>query len=208
VFVVSFDVRKLAVVFALATLVVAAPASAGVSKADRAGVNALLDKFIPQVLAGKDLKAGKALVGGYVGVDTIQRYPAAGTRFHGWLLNYATPGDVGFDITVQPVNKRKIGAWSFRGEAQKVHGVWKITDWYPVAQFQPLGKAAWVNGPNDLSPGAAGGLGPISRSTTYLFGLGALVAAILLVASALGFRKWLRTRSRVRAIERTLAGPR
>jgi hypothetical protein len=147
-----------------------------VSKADRAGVNALLDKFIPQVLAGKDLKAGKALVGGYVGVDTIQRYPAAGTRFHGWLLNYATPGDVGFDITVQPVNKRKIGAWSFRGEAQRLHGVWKITDWNPVAQFQPLGKAALVNGPNDLSPGAAGGLGPISRSTTYLLGLGSLVA--------------------------------
>jgi hypothetical protein len=65
-----------------------------------------------------------------------------------------------------------------------------------------------VNGPNDLSPGAAGGLGPISRGNAYLLGLGALVAAVLLVASALGFRKWLRTRSRVRAIERTLTGPR
>jgi hypothetical protein len=179
-----------------------------VSKADRAGVNALLDKFIPDVLAGKDLTAGKALVGGYVSVDTIQRYPAEGTRFHGWVLNYATPGDVGFDIIVQPVNKRKIGPWSFRAEAQKVHGVWKITDWYPVAQFQPVGKTAWVNGPNDLSPGARGGLGPITRSNAYLYVLGALVAAILCVASAFGFRKWLRTRSRVRAIQRTLAGPR
>jgi hypothetical protein len=201
---VSLDMKRLAFLVVLVAAVCAAPAQAGVSKTDRAAVNALLDKFIPDVVAGKDLRAGKALVGGYVSVDTIQRYPAEGTRFHGWLLNYATPGDVGFDIVVQPVNKKKTGAWSFRGEAQKVHGVWKIVDWYSVAQYQPVGKKAFVVGPNDFSPNARGGVDTKDTGLWIyvpLMGLGVLAV----IVGAFGLRHWVRTRSRVRAIERALA---
>jgi hypothetical protein len=196
--------KRAIVIAALLAVVAAAPAQAGISKADRASVNALLDRFIPDVLAGKDLRAGKSLVGGYVSVDTIQRYPAAPGRYHGWLLNYATPGDVGFDVVVQPVNKRKIGAWSFRAEAQRVHGAWKIVDWYPVAQFQPVGKRAFVNGPNDLSPTARGGLG-IKNTQNWLYVPFIGFGVLLLVVAAFGLNHWRRTRSKVRAIERALA---
>jgi hypothetical protein len=198
--------KRLAAVLVLA-LVCAAPAQAGISKSDRAAVNALLDRFVPDVVAGKDLKAGRALVGGYVSVPTIQRYPAAPGHFHGWLLNYATPGDVGFDLVVQPVNKKKLGAWSFRGEAQKVHGTWKIVDWYPVAEFQAVGKSAYVDGPNDLSPTARGGLG-VKNTQDWLYVPFVGFGVLLLLIAAFGARHWLRTRSRVRAIERTLAGQR
>lgn len=199
--------KRLAVLAALVALVAAAPAQARLSKADRAAVNQLLDKFIPAVLVGKDLNAGKALVGGYVTVDSVQHYPAEGTTFHGWLLNYASPGDVGFDITVQPVNKRKLGAWSFRAEAQKIKGRWVITDWYPVAQYQPVGKQAFVVGPNDFSPAARGG--PTVKNTGYwLYVPFAGLGLVLLVVAGLALSHWLRTRSKVRAIERTLASTR
>lgn len=199
--------KRLAAIVALLALVAAAPAQARLSRADRAAVNRLLDKFIPDVVAGKDLRAGRALVGGYVSIDTVQRYPAEGTTFHGWLLNYAAPGDVGFDIVVQPMNKRKTGAWSFRGEAQNVKGRWIITDWYPVAQYQPVGKEAFVVGPNDFSPAARAGLGV--RNTGYwLYVPFAVFGVLLVVVAAFGLRHGLRTRSRVRAIERKLAGPR
>ena len=198
--------KRALVVAALLAALAAAPAQAGVSKADRAAVNALLDRFVPDVLDGKDLRAGQALVGGYVSVDTIQRYPAAPGRYHGWLLSYATPGDVGFDLVVQPVNRRKTGAWSFRGEAQKVHGVWKIVDWYPVAQFQPVGKGAWVNGPNDLSPTARGGLG-VKNTQSWLYVPFIGFGVLMLIVAGFGVRHWLRTRSKVRAIERALARP-
>jgi hypothetical protein len=200
--------KRALVITALLAAVAAAPAQAGISKADRASVNALLDRFIPDVVAGKDLRAGKALVGGYVSVDTIQRYPAAPGRYHGWLLDYATPGDVGFDVVVQPVNKRKIGAWSFRGEAQKIGGRWKITTWYPVATFAPPGRTQTVLGPNDLGAANSASAAGTDRArlgswVLLLPGLG--LAALALGAIAFALQRWLRQRSRVRELQRSLA---
>ena len=137
-------------------------------KPDRAAINALLDEFIPAVVEQKDLRPGWDLTGGVLrvtsryrqwlpGNTSVQTYPAKGTRFHGYLVNYSYPGDVGFDILLQPT-KPSLGAWSFRAEAQKLGGRWKMTTWYPVATFAPPapGKTAQVVGPNDFGPGARG----------------------------------------------------
>jgi hypothetical protein len=176
-------------------------------KPPRAAINALLDHFIPDVLAGRDLRAGKAFVGGYVSVDTVQRYPVEGHDFHGWVLNYSYPGDVGFDILLQPT-KKSLGPWSFRAEAQRLHGRWKITDWYPVAEFQPPGKPARVDGPNDLSPAARGGASGSTSHMWYLWIVPAAAGALVVLATLFGVQRWLRQRSRVRAIERALASSR
>jgi hypothetical protein len=184
-----------------------AHAAARISPANRAAVNALLDRFVPAVVEGHDLRAGKQLVGGYVTVGTVQRYPAKPQNLHGWLLNYAQKDDVGFDLLLQPATK-SLGPWSFRGEAKKVHGTWKIVDWYPVAEFQPVGKAARVDGPNDFSPAARGGLTGSSNHLWYLWIVPSAVGALLLGLLAWGVQHRLRQRSRVRAIERTLAGSR
>ena len=80
--------------------------------------------------------------------------PCEGNDVHGWVLNYSYPGDVGFDLLLQSRNPKQ-GAWSFRAEAQKLGGTWKITSWYPVAEFAPPGQAGRVNGPADLGAGAA-----------------------------------------------------
>ena len=137
----------------------------------------------------------------------MQQYPAKGRTFHGWLANYAYPGDVGFDLLLQPTN-HSVGAWSFRAEAQKIHGTWRITTWYPVATFAPPGKTQTVLGPNDLgandsavAPGTnRGRLGPWALLVPVL-AIG-LVAAICF--GVVGVR-WARRRGRVRELQRALA---
>ena len=128
---------------------------------DRPAINALLDRFVPDVVVGKNLKAGWPLAAGYAravshrdwlrGETPIQRYPARGTTFHGWKVNYSYPREVGFDILLQPTST-KVGPWSIRAEAQKLGGKWRITTWYVVAQFAPRGKKAAVIGPERLRP--------------------------------------------------------
>src|SRR5690349_6287579 len=118
-------------------------------KPDRAALNALLDKFVPDVVLQKNLEEGWNLVGGasktvpyaqwVKGNTSVQTYPAKGTTFHGYVINYSYPGDVGFDLLLQPT-KKSLGAWSFRAEAKKLDGVWKIVTWYPVATFAPPGR--------------------------------------------------------------------
>ena len=149
-------------------------------KPDRAAITALLDEFIPAVVAQKDLKRGWQLVDGVAktvsykewikGNTSVQAYPAKGTHFPGWIVGYSYPGDVGFDILLQPT-KKSLGPWSFRAEAQKIHGHWKITTWYPVATYAPAGQTQTVLGPNDLGP--ANGSASASTSERPPFAVGA-----------------------------------
>lgn len=183
---------------------------------DRPAINALLDKFVPDVVVGKNLKAGWPLAGGYAravsyrdwlrGDTPIQRYPAKGTSFHGWKATYSYPADVGFDILLQP-SSTKVGPWSIRAEAQKLGGKWRITTWYVVAQFAPRGKKAAVIGPNDFGPASGPGLSAIKgRVPGWVLILPLVALGILaLVGGSYAGVRWLRRRSRIRAIERDLS---
>jgi len=186
-------------------------------KPDRAAIDKLLDRFIPAAVRQDDLQLGWDLSAGYArtvshaqwmrGNTSVQKYPAKGSHFRGWLVNYSYPGDVGFDILLQPTDP-KLGAWSFRAEAKKIDGRWKITTWYPVATYAPPGKTQTVLGPNDL-----GAANSASAPGTENSRLGAWVlvlpaaglALIALGAAAFVGSRWLRQRSRVREIQRTLA---
>jgi hypothetical protein len=204
----------LALCVALA-LPAAATAAPRVAKPDRAAINRLLDEFIPAAVAGKDLQRGWELSAGAArtvshaewmkGNTSVQRYPAAGTRFHGWLVNYVYPGDVGFDILLQPT-KASLGAWSFRAEAKKIKGRWRITTWYPVATFAPAGRTQTVLGPNDLGPAnSASAPAPGSRLGSWVLALpAAFVGGIALIGIGIAVTRGLRQRGRIRAIQRRL----
>jgi hypothetical protein len=212
--------RGLLVVLLALTLVPSALAdSKRVKPADRAAINKLLDEFIPAVVEQKDLKRGWDLVAGVEknvsykdwvrGNTPVQAYPAKGTTFHGWLVNYSSPGDVGFDILLQPTS-RKLGAWSFRAEAQKLGGKWRITTWYPVATYAPpaAGKTQTVLGPNDLGPGngAASSTTPKGRLGPWVLAVpGAALLVLALGALSFAGVRWARQRRRIRAIEQLLA---
>ena len=183
---------------------------------DRSAINALLDRFVPDVVVGKNLKAGWPLAAGYAravsyrdwlrGDTPIQRYPAKGTSFHGWKANYSYPTEVGFDILLQP-SSTTVGPWSIRAEAQKLGGKWRITTWYVVAQFAPRGKKAAVIGPNDFGPAGAPGLSTVKgRVPGWVLILPLVALGILaLLGGAYAGVRWLRRRSRIRAIERDLS---
>jgi hypothetical protein len=209
----------LRLLLAVALLALAVPVAAGADPSQmtpaRAAIGALLDEFIPDVVEQKNLKAGWDLAGGYAratshrdwlrGETSIERYPAKGTRFHGFIVNYAYAGDVGFDILLQPTTP-SLGARSFRAEAQKLGGRWRITTWYPVAEFAPPGKTQTVLGPNDLGPAN----GSAAAGGSHRLGAWALLVPVLLVGGigsvglAFAGARWQRTRTRVRTLEREL----
>jgi len=201
--------RRLLLVLLLA---LAVPASALADpkqvKPDRAAVGALLDEFVPAVVAGKDVKLGKTLVAGDA-TTYVQRYPARGKTFHGFLVNYSYPGDVGFDLLLQPTKaKSDMGAWSFRGEAKKIKGVWKIVSWYPVATFAPANRTQTVLGPNDLGPGNGSAAAAADSGRLGAWVLLTPVLALALLALGVGAftgTRWLRRRNRVRELQRSLA---
>src|SRR4051812_9453478 len=187
-------------------------------KPDRKAITALLDEFIPAVVEQKDLKRGWQLVDGVAktvpyaewikGNTSVQTYPAKGAHFPGWLATYSYPGDVGFDILLQPT-KEAVGPWSFRAEAQKIHGRWKITTWYPVATYASAGRTQTVLGPNDLGPanGSASATTPNGRLAPWVLALPfALLAAIALGGVGYAVVRWARQRSRVRELRDSLAG--
>jgi hypothetical protein len=210
--------RLLAAIVVALALPAATLAQPRTVKPDRAAIDRLLDEFIPAAVAQKDLQRGWELSAGVArtvshaqwmkGNTSVQKYPAKGARFRGWTVNYSYPGDVGFDILLQPT-KPSLGAWSFRAEAQKIHGQWKITTWYPVATFAPPGKTQTVLGPNDLgsADSAAAGSGTDhGRLGAWVLALPiAALGAIALVGGGFACSQALRRRARIREIERSLA---
>jgi hypothetical protein len=210
--------RTLAAVLLVLALPTAALAAERQVKPDRPAIDRLLDEFVPDVVAQRNLQRGWNLVAGPArtttyaewlkGNTSVQRYPAKGSTFHGFIVNYSYPGDVGFDILLQPTT-RGLGAWSFRAEAQKLDGRWKITTWYPVATFAPPGRTQTVLGPNDLgaansaSSGSGTERGRLGSWVLLLPGLG--LGALALGAVGFAVTRWLRRRSRVRELQRSLA---
>jgi hypothetical protein len=211
--------RLLFVAVAL-TLALALPAAVRADprqvKPDRAAIDTLLDAFVPAVVEQKDLKAGWNMVAGPArttsyrewlkGNTSVQSYPARGTTFHGFVVNYSYPGDIGFDLLLQPT-KRSLGAWSFRAEAQKIGGRWRITTWYPVATFAPPGRTQTVLGPNDLgAANSATAAGTESRLHSWVLLIPVLfIGGIALGGLAFGLTRWARTRSQIRELQRDLA---
>ncbi len=184
----------------------------------RAEIDALLAKFIPAVIARKDLAAGWNLVTPDArgtraewerGTTPFQTFPAAGKKFTGWQVNYSYPGDVGFDIFVSPTDPENHVSMAFRGEAKKVGGAWRIAVFYPQATFQPVGKKAFVWADTDLAPKSL----PPAATTGRLGAVWLLVpigifAFALVGALAFATARGLRRRARVRELARDLAATR
>jgi len=183
--------------------------------APRAEINALLDKFVPAVIARRNLAAGWALVAPEFrgsradwrrGVTPFQQFPARDRTFRGWQVNYSYPGDVGFDVFLAPKNPDKQVAMAFRGEAKKIDGAWKIAVFYPQATFQPVKKRAFVWADTDLQPQAVGNAAGSGRlGAAWLLVPVSLLGVALVGGIAFAVVRAARRRGRVREIERELA---
>jgi hypothetical protein len=189
---------------AAVALVLAAPASAQLTKADRAAINRTLDVFVPSATERQNTAASYDLVtpqfrGGATrtqwaaGQIPVYPFKARGTEFHDWTIDYIQGNEVAFELMLQPRNPRK-DAIAFDGSLKKVRGRWLIDSFFPAATF--AGEGAKVVGPNDFVAQRYSGDAGESRLGPIWFVLpGAILGLILLVPIGFAIATWRRGRS-------------
>jgi hypothetical protein len=108
----------------VAALVLAAPAQAKLTKADRAAINRTLDTFVATAVRRHDVGKSYDLVtsqlrGGMTRAEwakgdiPVYPYPARGTNWDDWYLDYALKNEVAFELVLQPERGHKADPISF-----------------------------------------------------------------------------------------------
>jgi hypothetical protein len=185
-------------------LIVAAPAGAQLTKADRAAINRTFDGFVAGAVNRRNVTASYDLVtpqfrGGATraqwATGNIPVYPfaARGTKFHSWTVDYVDGNEVAFELMLQPRNLQR-DSIAFNGSLKKLHGRWLIDSFYPAATF--AGEGAKVVGPNDFVAQRFSSDAGESRLGAVWFVLPAsIVGLILLVLLGFGIASWRRGRT-------------
>jgi hypothetical protein len=178
----------------VAALLLAAPAGATLKPADRAAINRTIDAFVKTAVRHENVAGSYDLVtpafrGGIgrgewaKGGIPVYPYPARGTSWHGWTLDYALPGDVAFELVLQPRRGAKEDPISFSGEVKKRHGRWLVDSFYPAAIY--VTKESRVIGPRDFGPAAVqSGAGDSRLGAVWIAvpaGVGAVIVLVPLV---------------------------
>ncbi len=181
--------------------------------AERRSINRTLDAFVPAALrrdhaarayalATSSFRGGTTRAAWVRGDLPVMPYPAAGTRFHGWRVDFTSTDSVGIDLEVQPTDPAKVGLVAFTVVLQRQHGQWLIDAFAPVANFQPTGTPANIQAEPDYSPAARGSGNPVEHLNQNWIFLPLLVvsAPLLLLLGAGPLLLW-RGRRRGRPIE-------
>jgi hypothetical protein len=109
--------------------------------ADRRAIDAALDRFVPGAIARRHPLTAWAVSSPRLRGDVTRRewargnvpvvpYPAAGTRFHDWIVQYSFRHLVGIELGVRPRPGAKVGAAAFELELEHVHGRWLVNAIY------------------------------------------------------------------------------
>ena len=181
--------------------------------AERRSINRTLDVFVPAALrrdhaarayalATSSFRGGTTRAAWVRGDVPVMPYPAAGTRFHGWRIDFTTTDSIGIELEVQPTDPAKVGLVAFSVVLQRQQGRWLIDAFAPVANFQPTGAPANIQAEPDYSPAARGSGNPVNHLNQNWIFLPLLVvsAPLLLLLGAGPLLLW-RGRRRGRPIE-------
>jgi hypothetical protein len=144
---------------AIAALILAAPAQAKLTRADRAQINRTLDTFVATAVRRHDVAKSYDLVtpqerGGMSrrawakGDIPVYPYPARGTSWHDWYLDYALKNEIAFELVLQPERGHKADPISFSASMKRIHGRWLVDSFYPAAIFLSSHR---VIGPKDFA---------------------------------------------------------
>lgn len=208
--------RGLAVLVLVAVAAAAAGTAHGATRlgpTDRRAIDVLLDRFVPSAVARKNpaaswrlatpaMRAGTTFRQWRHGDLPVYPYPARGTQFHGYTVDYALPGDVVLELMIPPRAGARVDPISFSVEVKKVRGRWLVDSFYPAASFSSGTER--VVGPRDFTPGAgsAGG-GEARLGAVWLAVPAVLLGGILLVPLAMFALSWRRNRRAARAYAAT-----
>jgi hypothetical protein len=196
--------RRLGVVCLLA-LVCAAPATASeirLPPAQKRAVDRVLTRFVDTAVKRRDVAASYGLVtsnlrGGTTraawakGDIPVYPYPARGSSFGDYYVDYAQRNDVALELTLQPRPGAKADPTNFSVELLKVRGRWLVDSFYPVAIFES--KKHLVSGPRDFAAPAARTTPP-GNSLNWIWWLAPASIVALIVGFPLVFFvvKWRR----------------
>lgn len=206
--------KRAFVVTAALALVLAGSASATpVSPSERQAINRTLDAFIDTAVKRQDVAASWALVTPQLragisraawdkGNVPVYPYPAGGTTFHSWTIDYASPKEVEFELMV-PSRLSKSDSIQFTGTMRKIGGRWLVDSLTPAATFSGSGT---VVGPHDFTASASGGGGKgVARlGSTWIALPAALIGLALVFLVGWFLFSWVRTRRARRAYRRPL----
>jgi hypothetical protein len=177
----------------IAALVLAAPAQAKLTGADRAAINRTLDTFVATAVRRHDVAKSYGLVtpqerGGMTRAEwakgdiPVYPYPARGTSWDGWYVDYALKNEVAFELVLQPERGHKLDPISFSASVKRIHGRWLVDSFYPAAIFLSSHR---VIGPKDfaapslVSDAGNSRLGAIWFLVPASFGSFALIALLV-----------------------------
>ena len=159
--------KRVLVATAILALVPASPAAgARLSHADRQAINRTLDAFVDSAVKRKnvdgswnlvtpELRAGVSRAAWDAGNLPVYPYPADGTTFHNWTIDFASKNEVEFELMI-PSRLSKSDSIQFNGTMKKVAGRWLVDSFNPAATFAGGGT---VVGPHDFTASADGGGG-------------------------------------------------
>jgi hypothetical protein len=197
---------------------VAAEKPVRLTRRDRTEINATLDRFVPLAVKRRNPGAAYALATPNLrsqatpsqwnrGDIPIHPYPARGTRFRGWTVNFSVRNHVNVDLLLMPArNRPSLGPISFTVDLLKSEDRWLVDAFYPIAVYAPLppqGNRGPVVSTYDLVPAASGSApsGGDSRLSHAWFllpvaiigGAFALLIGYFAVGSIRARRAWRRT---------------
>src|SRR5436190_7121100 len=130
----------------IAALVLAAPAQAALAPVDRRAINRVVDEFVATAVRGHDVAKSYDLVTPQERGDMtraewakgdipVYPYPARGTSWHDWILDYALKNEVAFELVLQPQRGHKLDPISFSASVERINGRWLVDSFYPAAMF-------------------------------------------------------------------------
>jgi hypothetical protein len=195
-------VKRAFVVTAILAFVVAGPASAGrLPASEREAINQTIDRFVNTAVKRHDVDAAWNLVTPELrsgisrsawdkGNVPVIPYPASGTTFHDWTVDFASAKEVDFELML---GKSKTDSIQFTGTMKKQGGRWLIDSFNPAATFSGGGT---VVGTHDFTaPSGAGD----SKGVTKLGSSWIAIPAVLFggaIVCALGFFAFIWYRNR------------
>jgi hypothetical protein len=207
-------------------MAVAGPSAAAktprLAPSDRAAVNATLDVFVNHAVKRRDVAASYDVVtptlrGGMSreawsrGSIPVYPYPAKGTTFHGWTIQYRTSEELAIELVLSPrrSSEKKLGQYLFHVYLKPSHGRWLVDSFMPGATFAPIGKPAVVQAGADFTASPGGSNynrhGHTRSGLHQISGLYAIVPFSVLGLLLLGLAGW-GVFAMIR--NRRLAGPR
>jgi hypothetical protein len=200
--------RAFVVTAILAFVMTGSAGAASLPQAERDAINRTLDRFVNTAvkrhnvdsawnLVTPELRAGISRSAWDKGNLPVYPYPALGTNFNDWTVDFASHNEVDFELMI---GKSKTDSIQFTGTMKKLDGRWLVDSFNPAATFSGSGT---VVGTHDFTAPSGGGAskGTARLGSTWIAIPAVLIGGVILLGLGFLVFVWLRNRRAYRRAE-------